>query len=239
MNAKILSEKRMEILELIDKYGILTRKQIVEHSPRSIQALVDTLKKLEELGLIKTYKLARVYAHYITKQGSEFVGINNRGYTAGSKAPNLATLSHNLSVNDCVISVLREHQNKPEISNVAIISEREILSEKFQEIDSSFKSSFRRTEKLRIMNRTPDFILSFTNKEGDIMKNAYEVELSQKNKTALTHKLQWYIDEQVAENIDNVIYLYTDERIHHRVSERASELGLTVFFEKIETEVEI
>ena len=31
MEKKILSEKRIELLKIIDKYGILTRKQIHEH----------------------------------------------------------------------------------------------------------------------------------------------------------------------------------------------------------------
>lgn len=233
MKDEVLSKKRKELLQIIDKYGIVTREQIDQFMKISYKFKVDSLKKLEALKFIKTYQLAQGHVHYITKRGSEYIGLNNRGYTSRDSDPNLAKLVHNLRINDCIIQEWQDKQGNDLVESMEIKSEREILSSLFREIDYGFRAEKRRAEKTRTMNRIPDFMIFFELSNGRKLSNAYEVELSHKNRTSLERKLKWYTDERAKGTIDNVTYYYEDEGIKRRVEEKAKNMGLSLFFEPI------
>lgn len=229
MTVRGLSEKRIELLKVIDSHGILTRKQIHGFMDIAEINLFKGIKRLEELGFIATYKLARGYAHYITKSGSEYLGMINFGYVSrGNKQPNLATVEHNLTVIDCI---LREsaylQDNIGRAIPLQVITEREQLAESYLSLDLRNSSSGSRA--VRTRSRVPDFLLSFSN-EGEQVINAYEVELSRKNKTALLSKLSWYQQEKVKGIYDNIIYLCENSSVKNHVKTNAEQIGLKVYF---------
>lgn len=229
-----LSEKRIALLRLLDQRGIMTREQILSTFDIAYKNLVYALKNLEELEFIATFKLARGYAHYITKKGSDYVGLINFGYVrSASKQPNLATVEHNLLVNECIG---KEKQylidNLGSDVPIRLITEREQLAEINLNLDLRGKTPTR-SEKMRVRNRIPDFLFQFEN-NGQPLTNAYEVELSRKTKTALINKLTWYKSEKEKGIYDNILYLYDNESIKSHVQTNARDVGLKVFLKKID-----
>jgi len=237
MKSRGLSEKRIELLQVIDRYGIITRKQIYSFMQISERHLITGLKKLEALKYISTYRLARGYAHYITKAGSQYLGNINFGYVkSGFKEPNLAILEHNLLVNDCIVQETAYIQGRLKNTPIETITEREQLVEITLKLDLSKQTVNQgRSLKMKMRNRVPDFLLRFEN-DGEKLTNAYEVELTRKNRTALRGKLSWYKAEKEKGVYDNVLYLYERDNVKRHIETNANQVDLKVFFRKIEIE---
>ncbi|MGY3751177.1 replication-relaxation family protein [Vagococcus acidifermentans] len=224
-----LSEKRREILQTIDKYGILTREQILQRVQIAYKDMVYAVKALEELGYIATYQLGRGYVHYITRAGSEYVGSINFGYVkSGQKTPNLATIEHDLLVNDCLLEDIAYIHNQLGDIPVKIVTERDQLAEIALTLDLRQSTA----SKKRARNRVPDYLLLFEN-EGNKIINAYEVELSRKNKASLKAKLLWYKDELQRKTYTNVWYVCQQESVKRHVETTAKQVGLPVFFREL------
>lgn len=223
----------MELLQLLDQRGIMTREQILNTFDIAYKNLVYALKNLEELEFISTFKLARGYAHFITKKGSEYVGLINFGYVrSSSKEPNLATVEHNLLVNECIATEKQYLiENLGDTVPMRLITEREQLAEISLNLDLRGKTPTR-SEKMRARNRIPDFLYKFEN-NGQSLTNAYEVELSRKTKTALINKLLWYKSQKERGIYDNILYLYKNDSIKNHVQTNARDIGLKVFLKKI------
>lgn len=231
MSKRGLSVKRVEVLTVIDRLGILTRKQIQGYMDISDVSILKGIRRLEELGFVATYKLARGYAHYITKSGSDYLGNINFGYVKrGNKEPNLASLEHNLLVNDCILQEKRYLKENIE-GDIRLISEREQLAELNLTLDLQNRMPGQKQSRSR--NRVPDFLLRFSSR-GEKVTNAYEVELTRKNKNALLSKLSWYQKEKESGVYDNIVYLYEDNSVKSHVETNAAQVGLKVFFRKIE-----
>lgn len=229
-----LSEKRKELLALIDKHGIMTRKQIEEHMDIAPINVFKGTKKLEELGYIKTYKLARGYAHYITRAGSEYIGNINFGYVKSGGEPNLATLEHNLLVNDCILQAMKSVRDYfGEEKAIEYVTEREQLADSMLKIDFSNRQAREKQKaKMTLRNKIPDFLLRYEGK-NNLVTNAYEVELSRKGNKALKGKLLWYKQEQEKKIYTNVWYMYEKEAIKNHVTTNAKALNYGVNFLEI------
>ncbi len=232
----MLSEKRVELLQIIDKYGIVTRKQLMRISPRSTQSLVDSMAKLEELNFIATYKLARGYAHYITKKGSEYIGALNFGYVKSGGSPNLAILEHNLLVNDCIVQAIADIKRQGVTGEITVVSEREQLAEIFLTLDlTRGNASQKKSQKMKMRSRIPDFLLKF-DYEGKPFIYAYEVELSRKNSTRLTNKHRWLRDQLVNKTYSSIHYMTRNEKMEKYLKENADKVDLPINFLRIQEE---
>jgi hypothetical protein len=239
MEKKILSEKRIELLKIIDKYGILTRKQIHEHVNIAEINLFKGIKKLQELEFIGTYKLARGYAHYITKKGSEYIGTLNFGYVKSGGSPNLAILEHNLLVNDCIFQAISNLKSRGIESEIQILTEREQLAEIFLTLDlSRGNASQKKSQKMRVRNRIPDFVLIFDYGEKEY-RYVYEVELSRKNTARLKNKFLWLKDQLISKNYSNINYMCRDEKLENYLKQNADKVGLPLDFLRIEEKEDI
>lgn len=230
-----LSEKRKEVLRVIDRHGILTREQLLKRVDIAYKNMVYAVKQLEELGYIATYKLARGYAHYITKKGSEYIGLINFGYVSSGGSPNLAILEHNLLVNDCILEATADIRKHLGDIRVDIVTEREQLAEIMLNIDlSRLKPEERRRNKLRERNRVPDFLLAFKNQKEQKIVSAYEVELSRKTIQRLRGKLLWY-KQQLEKNVyTHIWYMYEKDAIRRHIETNAHKVNLPVQFLEID-----
>lgn len=223
------SSKTFQLLCLLDRYGIMTRKQILQRLSIADNNLRIALKKLEKLGFIKTYKGMTEYAHYITTKGSEYIGFLNFGYVQGDKQPNLATLKHNLLMNDAILEGIALISKETPDYSIDIITEREILAEKYVGLDRQYKGKWLRREKAVIRHKIPDFyfLVPIAN---EVRRIAFEVELTRKSKKALETKLKWYVDQKRNGFITQVCYMYEDMAIADHVAINAQRLNLGIQF---------
>lgn len=232
----MLSKKRFEILKLIDKHGIMTRKQILKYVQIANLNLLKGLKVLEEHEFIATYKLARGYAHYITKKGSEYVGEINFGYVKSGGRPNLAILEHNLLLNDCIlqgIDYIKNNATEKELGNIEIITERQQLAEVFLDLD--WKKRTATSDKRQVRNRIPDFLLKFTYGGREFI-HACEVELSQKNKARLTAKLRWLKEQIDLGNYTHVVYFCNSQSVKQSLWTTSQQVGMKLNFREVREE---
>lgn len=236
MITDVLSVKRKNLLVLIDRFGIMTREQILFFEKFTKANLSLAIRKLEEMGFIATQEVSHGHVHYITKRGSSFIGTINFGYIkSADKAPYFQTLQHDIKMNDCIISEI-QYLRKELGDNVTLelTTEREILCEAFQETHFHGRSStYIRREKQRIRNRVPDFIIAFSQGEEKVV-NAYEVELTRKSKNALIKKLVWYKKELQKKSFDHIIYMYELENIRKHVETNAYQQNLNLHCKLIE-----
>lgn len=226
------TDKTYQLLQLLDRYGIMTRTQIIDRLSITEKNLRLALKKLEKLGFIKTFKETAKYAHYITTKGSEYIGLLNFGYVQGDKQPNLATLRHNLMMNDAIAESIQLLRKTYPDNELMIVTEREILAEKYLDLNQQYRGKWLRREKAVVRHKIPDFYLLITI-DDEILRISYELELTRKSRHALETKLKWYADQKKNGWITQVCYVYDDERISDYVAINASRLNLSIQFYKM------
>ncbi|MDT2449871.1 replication-relaxation family protein [Enterococcus avium] len=232
---KALSDKRVELLKLIDKFGVVTIQQILQLIDYSSYGLNQALKRLLELELIDRYQFGKGKVYYITREGSRFIGLINFGYVKSThKNPYFATLVHDLKVVDCVIQARSEIENKlGEQADIQLTTERELLAEKYLALDFSQKSKNHiRKLKLDERKRIPDFLLTFS-VAGERLTNAYEVELTRKSKRALMAKLSWLQFQQQKGIYNSLVYYFEEPDVQTFVATSAQQLKLHVFMKEI------
>lgn len=220
---EIITNKTYQLLRLLDRYGIMKRKQMLERIDISERGLRMALEKLEDTGFIKTYKEQRQFSHFITAKGSEYIGRLNFGYTLNDKTPNFATLRHNLMMNDAskeILEVLRK--DNPHLQ-FELVTEREILADVYLGLNQRYKGKYLRREKSQVRNRIPDFRVEYQ-LNGQKVVIAYELELTRKTKQALIRKLHWYKDQLKSGAITSVVYMYDDYGVYEHVAISAGKL---------------
>lgn len=234
MQQSILSEKQIEILKVIDSHGVITKNQISDRVTLTDKRIGVALQKLEKLGFIRVYKITRKYCYYITKKGSEYIGLLSFGYVKNEKEPNLALLRHSLLVNDSILEDVREAKEKVPNAIITVVTEREWLAENFLMLDGMVLSSKQaHKEKMQARNRVPDYILKIPISAETTLNNAHEVELSRKGKVALHRKLAWYLHNQELGLISHVTYIYEDQAVRRHVARVAQQVGIKIFFRKL------
>lgn len=220
-----MNSKTYQLLFLIDRFGIMKRKQILDRLDITEKNLRISLSKLEEMKFIKTYKEQRQYSHFITTKGSEYIGRLNFGYTQTDKEPNFATLRHNLMMNDAEKEILEVLTKGNPRLNFELVTEREILANQYLGLEERYSGKNLRREKAQIRNKIPDFRVEYE-KEGHRVIIAYELELTRKTKKALMRKLQWYNDQLRQGKLSSVIYIYDDKGVYEHVAISAAKLFL-------------
>jgi len=196
--------KKAEILQVIDKFGILTRKQILEYVDISYKNLVYGLQWLEKNELIKQYKEQKEYLAFITKQGSTLVGLNQFPYPTDKKnkdEPSKGRLRHSIMVNNAIIQIRNEFREDTSIKNIRIKSERDLRADWYLEQD--FSKQIKKNKKLKNRQYFPDFEIVI-NQNGEDIRIAGEVELSRKNTRKLIAKLMWYRHWLTAKHTDYI-----------------------------------
>lgn len=222
---EFMNSKTYQLLYLLDRYGIMKRKQMLERLAITEKNLRISLGKLEEMKFIKTYREQRQYSHFITTKGSEYIGRLNFGYTQNDKEPNFATLRHNLMMNDASKEILEVLQKGNPRLHFTLITEREILANQYLGLEGKYSGKILRREKAQIRNKIPDFRVEYQ-KNGQPVVIAYELELTRKTKKALLRKLQWYKDQLKRGSLSSVIYIYDDSGVYEHVAISAAKLFL-------------
>ncbi|WP_454072388.1 hypothetical protein [Enterococcus alishanensis] len=196
----------------------------------------NALFDLENLKLINSYQFKNANVYYITKNGSRLVGLINFGYVKSeSKNPYFPTLVHDLLVVDCVIQEFSDiRQSLGEDVPLKVITERELLANKFLSIDFSqqTKKQIRRI-KMNETRRIPDFLIEFP-VDGEILTNAYEVELTRKSKQALMAKLNWLKQMQAQGNYNQIVYFFEDYSVESFVTTSSYQLNMEIICKEIQ-----
>ncbi|MGM0241300.1 hypothetical protein, partial [Enterococcus sp. AZ103] len=233
---KALSSKKELLLATIDRFGVMTKKQIKHFISYTNKNLNNALFDLEDLKLINAYQFKNANVYYITKKGSRLIGLINFGYVKSeNKNPYFPTLVHDLLVVDCVIQELSDiRQSLGDEVPLKIITERELLANKFLSIDFSqqTKKQIRRVKMIET-KRIPDFLIEFP-LEGEILTNAYEVELTRKSKQALMAKLNWLRQMQVQGNYNQVVYFFENYSVESFVTTSSHQLNMTIICKTIQ-----
>ncbi|MDB1729510.1 MarR family winged helix-turn-helix transcriptional regulator [Enterococcus avium] len=222
---EFINSKTYQLLYLLDRFGIMKRKQILERLDITEKNLRISLNKLEEMKFIKTYKEQRQYSHFITTKGSEFIGRLNFGYTQSDKEPNFATLRHNLMMNDASKEILEVLSKGNSRLQFELVTEREILANQYLGLEERYSGKNLRREKAQIRNKIPDFRVEYEIDSQRVVL-AYELELTRKTKKALVRKLQWYNDQLRHGKLSSVIYIYDDWGVYEHVALSAAKLFL-------------
>lgn len=226
----------MAMLENIDKFGVMTKQQIMYFVPIQWRNLIPALKALEKLELINNTVVNHKTVHYITNKGSRFIGMINNGYVkSDDKEPYFNTLIHDLKIVNCVIQESEVFFKKYGVDfSLEIISEREILAEKFLELDFSQKSRSHITKLKRDEGKKiPDFLIRFP-LDGNYLTNAYEVELTRKSKKALRAKLSWLTHQVVIGQYNYIVYFFENDSVRTFVETTVAQVHGKIISKTIE-----
>lgn len=237
--------KKAEILKVVDKYGVLTRKQILEYVDISYKNLLCGLNWLEEHECIRQYKGTREYLAFITKLGSELVGTNNFPYPTDKQdktKPSFGRLRHAIMVNDAIIQMVHELEKDTRFSEIEVESERDLRAEWYLNQDFSQKKNQKKKSHTHYF---PDFVIT-AQKNQESYRLAGEVELSRKPTRKLIDKLRVYkkamqaknhlVDRMLLNYYDAIVYYYDLESVRKHVLLNARRVGIEdrIFFRKME-----
>lgn len=213
----ILSEKRKDVLVLIDRFGVITNRQLEKFLPHmNFNTVRRARNQLKELGFIDEKSYGRRKVSTITKKGSEYVGNIMTG--AGSS---YANLQHDLTANELVYTLVNQYKEKG--YQVTFDTEREIMRDVY--LTLSYEE-IKKPNKLRHLSKeVPDFLLKVN---GQTI--AFEVELNRKTNSRIEKKVRQYkksIDEGA---YSKVIYICRDEVIKKHVEIFANGVDLNIGF---------
>ncbi|GGJ77634.1 replication-relaxation family protein [Virgibacillus salexigens] len=213
----ILSEKRKDVLVLIDRFGVITNRQLEKFLPyMNFNTVRRARNQLKELGFIEEKAFGRRKVSTVTKKGSEYVGSIMTG--AGSS---YANLQHDLTVNEVVYTLVRQYKDKG--YEVKYQTEREIMREEF--LSLSYEE-IKKPNKLRHLSKeVPDFSLEMN---GQIL--AFEVELNRKTNNRIEKKVNQYKQSVEQGTYTRVFYICRDEGIKKHVDLFAKGVNLDVSF---------
>lgn len=216
----ILSEKRKDVLVMIDRFGVITNHQLEMFLGYMGENTVRRARKqLVELGFIEERSFGRRKVCGVTKRGSEYVGDIMTG--AGSSYSNL---QHDLTVNEIVFRLVKQYKEKGQ--NVTYNTEREVIREVY--LSLSYEE-IKKPNKLRHLSKeVPDFLLLL---HGDQLKKfAFEVELNRKTNKRIERKIKQYKSSVDKGDYTRVFYICKDEAIRKHVELFAKGVGLDIGF---------
>lgn len=212
----LLGDKQERVLELINRFGVITSTQIIDFLKGEIShvTVYNTLKKMKSLGFISEEKIGYQLIVFIRPRGVDYL---NSNLTAFTKI-NYSMLQHQITMNDCILA-FKKLSDKRNVE-FKFISERELRS---NYLDQNFSKKDRRNTTLlkKVPDRIPDFVLM----EGSL-KIACEVELTIKSKRRYKEKFERYRDEILNNEYSMVRYLCSDEKIIETIDIFASGAGL-------------
>ncbi|MGD6793827.1 hypothetical protein [Metabacillus indicus] len=216
MPMNLLAEKQEEVLQVINRFGVITTTQLSAFLKGNIShvTVYNTKRKLLSLGFLIEEKIGYQLILAMRPSGVEYLGSSLTRFTKF----NYSTLNHQLVVNDCILSLnsIAEKNGLP----FEFITERELRSEY---IEQNFSKSDRRNTTLlkRIADRIPDFVLL----END-ERIACEVELTRKSSKRYIEKMNRYRNEILNGQYNQVRYLCENETIRDTVISYAQQTGI-------------
>jgi hypothetical protein len=216
MPMNLLAEKQEEVLQVINRFGVITTTQLSAFLKGSIShvTIYHTKRKLLSLGFLTEEKIGYQLILAMRPSGVEYLGSSLTRFTKF----NYSTLNHQLVMNDCILALKRiaEKTGQP----FKFITERELRSEY---IEQNFSKSDRRNTTLlkRIADRIPDFVLL---ENGE--RIACEVELTRKSSKRYIEKMNRYRNEILNGQYNQVRYLCENECIRDTVISYAQQTGI-------------
>ncbi len=217
MHLKLLTKKQRQVLESIDRFGVITSTQLIHYLKGDISyvSVYSTKKVLLNLGFIAEEKIGYHLLLYVRPSGVSFL---NSELTPFSRV-NYKQLEHQLAMNDCLLAFKKLNEAK----GVAFefMTERELRSNFIHDHLSPKERKNSQTLN-KVADRIPDgFIWE------DKKKIALEVELTQKSAKRYQEKLYRYKDEILNGQYDVVRYVCEDKRIQNTVGKYAKEEGFS------------
>lgn len=214
----ILSEKRKDVLVLIDRFGVITNHQLEKFLDyMGVNTIRRARKQLLELGFIDERVFGRRKVCAITKKGSEYVG---KIMTAANNS--YSNLQHDLSVNEVVFKLVNDYKNKGQI--ISFTTEREITREAF--LSLSYQEINKPNKLRHLKNEVPDFVLLL----NDTNRLAFEVELNAKSNKRIERKMKQYKESVANDVYSKVFYICKDEGIKRHVELFAKGIGIDIKF---------
>jgi hypothetical protein len=216
MPMNLLAEKQEEILQVINRFGVITTTQLSAFLKGSIShvTIYHTKRKLLSLGFLTEEKIGYQLILAMRPSGVEYLGSPLTRFTKF----NYSTLNHQLVMIDCILALkyIVEKTGQP----FEFITERELRSEY---IEQNFSKSDRRNTTLlkRIADRIPDFVLL---ENGE--RIACEVELTRKSSKRYIEKMNRYRNEILNGQYNQVRYLCENECIRDTVISYAQQTGI-------------
>lgn len=221
----ILSQKRKEVLILIDRLGVTTNRQLEKFLPHlGVNTIRRGRQQLKELGFINEKSFGKRKVSTITKKGSEYVG---NIMTGGGDS--YSTLQHDLTANEIIYKLITSYKDKGH--SVLYKTERELIREAFLALSYD---EMKKPNKLRHLDKeVPDFVM----KIGE-QRIAFEVELSRKTNKRLQRKMYSY-KNSISEGIyTSVFYICRDETIKKHVHLFSQGVGLNIKFIMLDSLIE-
>ncbi|WP_173918956.1 replication-relaxation family protein [Halobacillus sp. Marseille-Q1614] len=213
----LLSEKRKEVLETIDRFGVITNRQLEKFlSYMGVNTIRRGRQQLIELGFIEERSFGRRKVSGITKKGSEYVGQIMTGASSS-----YSQLQHDLTVNEIVHALMQQYKEKSH--SVTFRTEREITRQAFLSLSYD---EVKKPNKLRHLSKeVPDFLLIFGDKPF-----AFEVELNRKTHQRIEKKIKQYKHSLEESTYAKVFYICKDEGIRNHVESFAKGVGVDIQF---------
>lgn len=210
MKFNVVSEKRMKVLQLVDRFGVIGVTQLEKYSGMATMTIYRARQQLEELKLIENKSFGRQKICVITKEGSDYVGsLKFAGPTGYS------SLQHDLTVAEVLFIMKNRYLEQGR--DLDFKTERELTREYAFTLANQ-------NQPMRwdyMAKNVPDF--SLFNKERRV---AYEVELSSKTNARIIRKMEQYRDLINSGHYTDVIYLCRDATILKSIQQSADGVGL-------------
>lgn len=214
---EIMSENKVKVLDLINRFGVIANKQLFKYFKGDItqHMMYKIISYLAKEGLISKSNIGRVYYVYIRPSATSIVSEPMYNFNR----VNQTELLHDLRVNEYLIDQYLKFKDSEKIRSVSFKTEREMIDEYLiEESDEITDSNV--TRKVNSLKRhTPDGIFTFVNLDGGVRRMAVEYELNQKNKTMYEKILKRYDNHIIKGDINSVTYIVKGRRIQRKIEE--------------------
>ncbi|MDT9027513.1 hypothetical protein [Rossellomorea yichunensis] len=210
MQFNVVSDKRMKVLRLIDRFGVIGVTQLETYSGMAIMTIYRARKQLEELNFIENKSFGRQKVCVITKEGSDYVGSLKFGGPSG-----FSSLQHDLTVAEILFIMKKRYLEQGK--DLDFKTERELTREYTLTLANQ-------NQPMRwdyMAKNVPDF--SLFNEERRV---AYEVELSSKTNARIIRKMKQYQELINSGHYTHVIYLCKDQTILKSIQQSADGVGV-------------
>jgi hypothetical protein len=216
MSSELLSKKQRRVLEVIDRFGVLSMKQLAEYlegeiSSPTVYAFRKTgvnigFIRYEKIGIHGMVSIAPRGSHYLDSKLPTITKVNYR------------ELNHTLQMNN-VLLVYMKHARKNG-KEYSFTTERE-LRKAFLD---SLPSDDRKKSKVlnQVPNRIPDFVW-----EEDGLKMACEVELNSKSRSRYERKFELYKNALSDGIYTHIRYIFKNEEILNKVMSVAEQVNMS------------
>lgn len=210
MKFNVVSEKRMKVLRLIDRFGVIGVTQLETYSGMATMTIYRARQQLEELKFIENKSFGRQKICVITKEGSDYVG--NLKFAGPS---GYSSLQHDLTAAEVLFIMKNRYLEQGR--DLDFKTERELT----REYGLTLANQNQPMRWDYMAKNVPDF--SLFNEERRV---AYEVELSSKANARIIRKMGQYRDLINSGHYTDVIYLCKDETIMKSIQQSADGVGV-------------